>query len=762
MFKITDYVEFDAKNRAECPSCQIIKGAGYKSKNLALIPNTDGAYKCHRGCTTEEIRAALGAEKHTDRIIPSALAKSAKPKYHTPQQIKANNELLLNDSLLAKKWLYLRGITEEAIALHKLGIAKKKMPGGQVYPCITIPYEIAPGQYLQKYRVAPWVEGEPPQKWVQDKGLKSRVWFTHKPDGATQTWLCEGEWDAIALAQLCRWSDRTDIAIATTTTGAGNVPDREQLDLLVGKVVIFYDLDEPGASGAQKMAKALGDRALIASVPSMEEYKSGYDVSDAIQDLFELSHFLDAAQQAIQAIQAQEPETNPLRSRLRTATEIMDTAPDYVEYLCHELITANELQMIASPPRAGKSLLMLGLAKSVASGQDFMGRPTDQGNVLYIIVEDDDTKLKQRMLAQEWERDLPIDFLCEFDLSEAAALAHLIEQKGYRLIVIDTLTSVRSDDTEESSSNMRKVIKPLKVMAKQLNCAIVLVHHTKKIVDAGSLDDIDIFDTMRGSTVLRSESRGVMLLAPIRKDGHNDWRLVVENGSFAKQDIQTRLDANTLTWKPLAKWTPEVNLSHEERVIAYLDKVNSASIQQVAIECGIPTKSCYTVLTRLVQKEILVKQGVRVNAVYSRSIQQIQQLNSLLNCQNAEPESDRGHDSTKNKNIFSEYNNVPIRNIIENEEKNSLSEKTYNAPFVESEAQTQSEQAILNSTSNSTSPILLNWLYWSKVDTTVEVKRIRGDRALIRVPGSVRSQWVPVVELSNCQIAPPDIEVPNA
>ncbi len=694
MFKITDHIEFDSKNRAECPSCQLVKGSSYRSKNLALIPGTDGAYKCHRGCTTEEIRAALGEEKHTDRIIPSALAKPpAKPKYLTPQQIKGNNEVLLNDSLLAKEWLFNRGISEEAIEIHKLGIAKRKV-GGVLFNCITIPFEYGSGQYLQKYRVAPWLPQ--PHTWLQDQGLKSRVWFTHKPDAATETWLCEGEWDAILLAQVMRSQKTGNIAIATTTTGAGNVPDREQLDLFVGKVTIWYDLDQPGTDGAQKMAKALGDRAVIAIVPAPAEHKSGYDVSDAINDGKTLQDFLDAAQQAIPAIQAQVPEANSLRSRLKSATEIMDTAPDYVEYLCYELITANELQIIASPPRAGKSLLMLSLARCVATGQDFMGRPTEQGKVLYIIVEDDDTKLKQRMIAQEWERDLAIDFLGEFDLSETEQLAHLIEQEHYRLVVIDTLTSVRSDDTEESSSNMRKVIKPLKVMAKQLNCAIVLVHHTKKIVDASSIDDLDIFDTMRGSTVLRSESRGVMVLAPIRKDGHNDWRLVVENGSFAKQDIQTRLDANTLTWKTLAKWTPEVNLSHEERVLEYLDKTGSASVQQVADECGIPTKSCYTVLTRLVQKQMLGKQGTQRSAVYIRPVQRVQQLNSLLNCGNSEPESDRGRSSTKDKNIFSVEQQC-------SETTHITAEKTYNTPFVELGAQTLSQEAIPQFNISSTS-----------------------------------------------------------
>jgi predicted transcriptional regulator len=704
MFKITDHIEFDTKNRAECPSCQLVKGADYHSKNLALIPGTDGAYKCHRGCKPEEIRAALGEEKHTDRIIPSALAKPpAKPKYHPPKQIKANNELLLNESLLAKEWLFNRGISEEAIEIHKLGIAKRRI-GDKVLPCITIPYECAPGQYLQKYRVAPWLDDEH-DKWKQDQGLKSRVWFTHKPDNATETWLCEGEWDAITLAQIMRSQIVGNIAIATTTTGAGNVPDREQLEQLVGKVTIWYDLDQPGHDGAHKMAQALGDRALIATVPAPAEHKPGYDVSDAIVHGYTFEDFLNASQQAIPAFQAQVPKHNSLQSRIKSATEIMDTAPDYVEYLCHELITANELQIIASPPRAGKSLLMLSLARCVATGQDFMGRPTEQGKVLYIIVEDDDTKLKQRMIAQEWERDLAIDFLGEFDLSETEQLAHLIEQERYRLVVIDTLTSVRSDDTEESSSNMRKVIKPLKVMAKQLNCAIILVHHTKKILDASSIDDLDIFDTMRGSTVLRSECRGVMVLAPIRKDGHNDWRLVVENGSFAKTDIQTRLDANTLTWKILSGWTPNINKSHEERVLEYLGKTGSASVQQVADECGIPTKSCYTVLTRLVQSQMLTKQGTQRSAVYIRPVQQVQHVELMLNCQNQELESTRGRSSTKGKNIFSDNEDArrDIRNIIENDASFSDAEKTYNTLFVELEAQTQTQKAIQQFNISSTS-----------------------------------------------------------
>jgi hypothetical protein len=106
MFKITDHIEFDHKGRAQCPVCLT---DGKTGKNLTLIPNTDGAYKCHRGCRIDDIRHAIGQPKgeHTaDRIVPRALAQPKKqPKYHTKTSIEENTLRLINESKLAKQWL---------------------------------------------------------------------------------------------------------------------------------------------------------------------------------------------------------------------------------------------------------------------------------------------------------------------------------------------------------------------------------------------------------------------------------------------------------------------------------------------------------------------------------------------------------------------------------------------------------------------------------------------------------------------------------
>jgi 5S rRNA maturation endonuclease (ribonuclease M5)/transcription antitermination factor NusG len=709
MFNITNFIDFDSKGRAQCPCCLSF---GKNGKNLSLIPDTDGAYKCHRGCTPDGIRSALGQPPIIDAQIPVAVVRTtAKPKYHTPQELKANTDKLLNQSKLAKKWLSDRGIDEEAIARHRLGIVQKKIDD-KVMPCISVPYEINTGQWLQKYFVSPWLpsnerlnsKGEQVQRIKQDTGLAARWWFTRKTD-AKEIWICEGEWDAIVMAN--HLGDRA-IDVCTSTTGAGNVPNDLSPLARYDRICIFYDLDEAGKAGAEKLAGKLGDRAKIATVPHPENCKAGYDVTDALGDKFAIENFIESAKVAI----GPPPTKNELRERLITTQELLDRAPDFVEFLVHDLITANELQVIAAPPRAGKSLLTLGLVNAIATGKEFMDRPTQQGDVIYVNVEDGDAKLKERVIAQGWDVNAPVHWLTEFSLSEWEKLLAVCEEIKPKLLVIDTLTSVRDDEADENSSKISNLLKPLKSAAKRLNFAVILVHHTKKL-NASSLNEIDVFDTMRGSGVIRSECRGAIVLAEVNNPNtnRNEWRLLAENGSYSKQDLVIVLDANTLTWQTLSNWTPNCSDSQEAQALAYFDKVGQASIQQLSSNTSIPTKSAYTVVTRLVQRGMLVKQGSRQNAVYTRAIQQIQQLNSLLNSPNDFAASDSASNSTKNIIFISTDDQV----------QKTADQQPVNTPLpqsVELEPQMQAQQVNQQFNSNSTKPSFVELAVGDRVEIT--------------------------------------------
>jgi hypothetical protein len=128
MFKITDHITFD-RNRAECPVCLTDGKSG--NKNLALLKS--GAYKCHRGCTVDQIREAIGepkSENQSDRIVPTALAKPTKAVTHTAFQVCEYHHNLISKSQKAIAYLAAKGITKEAIVRHQLGIIEKSARNG--------------------------------------------------------------------------------------------------------------------------------------------------------------------------------------------------------------------------------------------------------------------------------------------------------------------------------------------------------------------------------------------------------------------------------------------------------------------------------------------------------------------------------------------------------------------------------------------------------------------------------------------------------
>lgn len=622
MFRITDHIDFDRRGRAQCPVC--LKD-GKTAKNLALIPNTDGAYKCHRGCTPNDIRDVLGTPK-TEYIPPALTTPPKKPKYHSPETIQANADKLRYESQLAKQWLHDRGIDDAAIYAYKLGIAKKqvtryegqKVAERKVLPCITIPYSYEQG-YLQKYFIAPWLPKEERLncRLMQDFGISARWWFTEKhPKGRKELWIVEGEWDAILLAS----QKGLNADVCTSTTGAGNVPnDLSDLDKYE-KIYIWYDLDDAGTKGAEKLAHAIGKRASIATVPHPDNHKSGYDVGDAILGGFTIADFEKAKQQAISKTGNQ-----GLKSRLVSTAELMARAKDYTDWLIEDLLPINELILLAASPRAGKSLMAMNIAQCVASGSNFLDRPVTQGNVIYVQCEDSETKTKQRAIAQGWDEKLPVYWLDKFKLSELPELIELAKELEPRLIVLDTLSRVRDDAIGESSAEMGRILEPLQEFAREFNCCVLPVHHTGKI-KADNADSLDIFDTIRGSSAIRATCRGTLVIAA----GENGYRLCAENG-YGKQDLEIHMNLATLTWKLIGRWNVTANQSQSEQILDFLNKVGSANIDEIATATSLPKASIYVVLSRLTHDNVISKIGSRKGVQYVRAnLKNVSNISNML------------------------------------------------------------------------------------------------------------------------------------
>ena len=369
VFDIRNHIDLDPQGRAICPSCAL--DGKTRKKNLS-VDLEKGGYKCHRGCTTDDIRDVLGFPKA--KTVPAQLAKTTNSSV-SPQKIKADQQKLMASDGPAKQWLHDRGIPDTLITHHKLGISQARIGNKRCWS-ISIPIPNHDGtKYWQKKRVAPWdrelTEDKNYQPWKQF-GIPQLVYFTHQPKDANTTWLTEGEWDAIKLGELVRVA-KLPIAVATFTCGASNIPPVEELDKLPGTVFIWYDRndkplkngDRPGEKGARKLASFLGNRGLIADVPMPEACEvQGWDVSDAIAQGYTIDEFVLAASEAkpYTPTDAEKPQSdNPLKARLKWNDDLVANAPDYTEFLVPDLLTEDELFLLAAGPRTGKSLFAMTL-----------------------------------------------------------------------------------------------------------------------------------------------------------------------------------------------------------------------------------------------------------------------------------------------------------------------------------------------------------------------------------------------------------------
>jgi|GEM_PF-4035360 len=383
-FQIRDWLEFDHKGRTQCPCC----GKDDKDRTLSLVPNSEFGYKCFRGCSAADIREALG--------IPSPgqySSHSSQNKYRTPippdkdytvdqNHVKRAVHRLLFDKTetakQAREWLFARGIKEEDIRLLNIGLGERLIIPNENKPheketygaiCIFIPIPNNNERYYVKKRVAPWLkDNQRPHyvgRWSQ-YGVPSTIWFTYLPSEATETWFCEGEWDAIRLAQLAR-EEKALIAICCSTAGCGSVPRPEELARLPGMVTIFYDRnDKPktdgtraGDEGARKLALALNGQGKIADVPMPSGCEvNGWDVSNAIDEGYTWSDFLSCATDAITIPPYEESDEDSTQTRGKVVAH-----PTFVPLNFEQVRQQINHLIEQEPPRSELSAILPAIAQ---------------------------------------------------------------------------------------------------------------------------------------------------------------------------------------------------------------------------------------------------------------------------------------------------------------------------------------------------------------------------------------------------------------
>lgn len=152
---------------------------------------------------------------------------------------------------------------------------------------------------------------------------------------------------------------------------------------------------------------------------------------------------------------------------------------------------AEGLTILAGRPKLGKSWLALGFCVAVATGGTVLGADCEEGDVVYLALEDNRRRLKERLQVvlspPQVRSNLSRLTLHTESPKIGAGLIEMIEAwrasvANPKLIVIDTLSMVRPPKkaNQDSYAADYDAISPLQKYAGEHGLAIVVVHHVRK------------------------------------------------------------------------------------------------------------------------------------------------------------------------------------------------------------------------------------------------------------------------------------------
>lgn len=183
-------------------------------------------------------------------------------------------------------------------------------------------------------------------------------------------------------------------------------------------------------------------------------------------------------------------------------------------------VIAEGLNLLAGPPKVGKSWLSLATAIAVAGGGKALEAiPVERGPVLYLALEDTPRRLQSRMRkilgGKPAPRDLTLATSCPtLPQGGDEAIARWLERNlGARMVVIDVFAKVRGATAPGLSAYDADyaAMGRAKRLADSYGVAVVLVHHVRKMGSDDFLAEVSGTNGLAGAadaTLVLKRARG--------------------------------------------------------------------------------------------------------------------------------------------------------------------------------------------------------------------------------------------------------------
>lgn len=303
---------------------------------------------------------------------------------------------------------------------------------------------------------------------------------------------------------------------------------------------------------------------------------------------------------------------------LLTSDQLLKTSWPEPVWAVPELLPVG-LCILAGKPKLGKSWLALQIALAIAAGGMALGKKVTQGPVLYLALEDSPRRLQERMKKQGWTTGLPAEFLPlgQFvnqigDLRNGGGerMARQIEVKGYRMVVIDTLSRAVLGD-QNDVQEMTVALTPLQEIAHKLNCGVVVIDHHRKSSDV-SPDAI--------TDILGSTGKGAMadtVWGLYRERGKADAKLSITGRDVDEQTLALKMDWLTGCWQSEGD-ADEIEVSQrQQELLETIKTFGKALLADLVTATGRNKGNIYKDLQELIAKHLINKTPTKKGEMYS-------------------------------------------------------------------------------------------------------------------------------------------------
>lgn len=495
----------DGQYKAVCPA------HSDKTPSLSVSVGNDGKIllKCFAGCSTENIVAAMGLEMK-DLFAED---RTNFPTYEKSQQPKQSKEA---------EYLY---------------------AGGQLK---KVKYRRADGS---KY--CSWLHLENGEWKAGRKGIAPGLYMSHATLADTVI-LVEGEKDVDTLKSM-------DLVAVSLPDGANSKWDDTYTEALQGRtIIILPDNDEPGRKYAELCAKNLHKVSNVWIVDlskAWTEMPPKADISDMVAAMGS-----DEAYNAMFEVLQNTPQWKPPQEEPKkkpglsfiTATDLQKADLPPVQFLVDGILPVGT-SLLSAASKIGKSWMVLDMGLAIAAGKPFMGHNTKQAGVLYLALEDSQSRLQDRMnkILNRGKAPDGMRFSIVAPNLDEGLLEILAEDlkanPDTELIIIDTLQKIRGSAKARESGYEQdyREMGAVKKFVDERGISVMFVHHNRKMKD-----EDDPFNMISGTNGIMGAADTTWTIIK-NKRSDNEATLHITGRDVAQADTVISFDKSAWKWKPM-------------------------------------------------------------------------------------------------------------------------------------------------------------------------------------------------------------------